>query len=132
MSAWLVPAFATAAGVLALSGAAKLRSPRPAVQALEAVGVRVRAPAVRGLGLGELTLGAVCLLEPSPGPAHVVLNLVGTTIALAATIWVPAPLLEIGGPLVAITVLAGIGAATYLSYLAFTALPGAWAAYGGR
>jgi hypothetical protein len=65
----LLPAFLTAAGVLALAGAMKLRAPEATVGALAAAGIRVPPRAVRALGAGELALAAACALRPSTATA---------------------------------------------------------------
>ena len=65
----LLPAFLTAAGVLALAGAAKVRSPAATVAAISAAGLRVSTGAVRALGAGELALAAACALRPSTATA---------------------------------------------------------------
>jgi hypothetical protein len=65
----LLPAFLTAAGVLALAGAMKLRTPEATVGALAAAGIRVPVGAVRALGAGELAVAAACALRPSTATA---------------------------------------------------------------
>jgi hypothetical protein len=63
----LSPAFATVAALLVLAGAAKVRRPGPAA---EAVGTLLARPApwlrgaIRVLGAGEIALGLACLLAP--------------------------------------------------------------------
>lgn len=66
MSSALAPLFATAAALLVLAGASKLRSPLTARAALRATGVPVGDLAARLLGAGELALGAACLAWPTP------------------------------------------------------------------
>ena len=65
----LLPAFLTAAGVLALAGAMKLRTPEATVGALAAAGIRVPVRAVCALGAGELVLAGACALRPSTATA---------------------------------------------------------------
>ncbi len=64
----LTPLLALAALVLCLAGAAKLRSPVDAAQALESLGVRVPAASIRAFALFELALGGLCLARPSAVP----------------------------------------------------------------
>jgi len=61
----LLPAFVTAAGVLALGGVAKLTSPSAATGALAIAGLRARPVDVRILGAGEVALAAACAVWPS-------------------------------------------------------------------
>ena len=63
----LLPAFLTAAGVLALAGAAKLRS--PAAAAVAAAGLPVPVSLVRALGAGEVALAGACIVHPSSATA---------------------------------------------------------------
>lgn len=65
----LLPAFLTAAGVLALAGAMKLRTPEATVGALAGAGIRVPGGTVRALGACELALAAACALRPSAATA---------------------------------------------------------------
>jgi hypothetical protein len=74
MSAALLPAFAAAALLLAIAGAAKVVSPYPARGSLSAAGIRVPLVAVRVVGAGEAAVGAAALVEP------------GTVTALAAAL----------------------------------------------
>ena len=60
MSAALAPPFLVAALLVCVAGALKLRSPGRAAAALG-----MRRAAIRGLALGEVTLGAVCALHPT-------------------------------------------------------------------
>jgi len=55
-----------AAALLAAAGAAKVARPRPAVLAMRSVGLPSGDPAVRLLGVAEITLGAVVILTASP------------------------------------------------------------------
>ena len=68
MSAML-PGLLTAAGVLAVSGVAKLRSPRAATGALVAAGLPAHPLAVRAAGAAELVLATACLLAPGRATA---------------------------------------------------------------
>jgi hypothetical protein len=67
MAQALTPPFLLAALVLCVAGAAKLRSPAAAVRALAALGLArgARAGLVRAFAVGELALGAWCLLAPA-------------------------------------------------------------------
>ena len=64
MSAALTAPFLAAGGVLCVSGAAKLRSPRTAVPALARLGLPARASLVRAIAAAELVLGATALAAP--------------------------------------------------------------------
>jgi hypothetical protein len=64
MSAALTGPFLAAGGVLCVSGAAKLTSPRAAVPALALLGLPARAGLARCLAAGELGLGALALVAP--------------------------------------------------------------------
>lgn len=65
----LLPAFTVACALLVVAGAAKLRSPQPARDALRLIGVPVPTMAVRLLGAAEIGLGVLAALRPSPVPA---------------------------------------------------------------
>jgi hypothetical protein len=52
--------------VLCVAGAAKLRSPAPAVRALRVAGVNVRPVAVRAFAAAELALGLWAVTDPGP------------------------------------------------------------------
>lgn len=80
MSAALSGPFLAAAGVLCVSGAAKLRSPRAAIPALVLLGLPGDVALVRTLALAELTLGVIALIAPSTPSA---LILVGAYAAFA-------------------------------------------------
>jgi hypothetical protein len=58
--------FIVAAGLLALSGLAKLYRPGPAVRAIEAVGLPGGTAVVRLVGSVELLVGLACLGRPDP------------------------------------------------------------------
>src|SRR2546423_9795593 len=64
MSAVLGAPFLAAAGVLCVSGAAKLRAPRAAVPALASLGLQARAWFVALIAAGELGLGLGAVLAP--------------------------------------------------------------------
>ncbi len=74
-----------AAGVLLVSGLAKLRGPGPATQALAAAGLPARAGLIRLLGAGETVAGAAALLAPGR-PSAALLALAYTGLAAAALI----------------------------------------------
>jgi hypothetical protein len=87
--------------------------------------VSMRAP--RGAPCG--CFGAA---ETEVGLLHLALNVIACAIGVAAAI---APPRGIGwmlgrAPLTAAPLALGLAAATFAAYLAFTALPGAWRAYG--
>ena len=63
------PILAVAAGVLVVSGAAKLRRPMPAAQAVTAVGLPGGVAAVRSLAVVEIAVGLACLIDPVPAAA---------------------------------------------------------------
>ena len=65
----LLPALWAAAGVLAIGGLAKLRSPGSTRQALAAAGIRAPAPAVRAVGAAEVALAAACVAFPGRSTA---------------------------------------------------------------
>jgi hypothetical protein len=72
-----------------------------------------------------------------PGAAHLALNLCAAAIAVVAVVVPPPDLAAITArpPLEAIALACGVVCSVYLSYVAFTILPGAWGAYdasGGR
>jgi Methylamine utilisation protein MauE len=69
MSAALTPLYATAAIVLALAGAGKLRSPAGTVAALRSLELPATSATVRAIAAAELVLAGVCLLAPSPTTA---------------------------------------------------------------
>jgi hypothetical protein len=67
-----------------------------------------------------------------PSRLHLLLNLTAAAVAALAALWPPPALATAVDrpPLEALALVAGVGAAVLLSYLAFTALPRAWNAYG--
>jgi uncharacterized membrane protein YphA (DoxX/SURF4 family) len=60
------PILAVAAGVLVVSGFAKLRRPVPAAEAVRAVGLPGGVAFVRVLAVIEIAVGAICLIDPVP------------------------------------------------------------------
>jgi hypothetical protein len=74
--------------------------------------------------------GESATLEPSR--LHAAVNLLAAAVAAVAALS-PPPGIEAAverAPLEALALIAGVAAAMLLSYLAFTALPSAWSAYG--
>jgi len=61
----LMPAFAVICGLLVAAGAAKLRSPRAARDAVALVGIGVPTGVIRGLGGAELAVGVSAVVRPS-------------------------------------------------------------------
>jgi hypothetical protein len=169
----LAPLFATVAGLLALAGVLKLRSPVRGSEAYPAPGAALGVHGARAVGAVELLLGAAAIALPgrllaaaigaaflafaaytmrmvaaadapadcgcfgeaggSVGAAHVVLDLACAAVALAAVVSPPRALaaLVADAPLTGVAVAAGVAAAVYAVYLAYTALPSAWGAYAG-
>jgi hypothetical protein len=169
----LAPLFGTVAGLLALAGVLKLRSPAHGSGAYPAPGSALGFGAARVVGAMELLLGAVAVAYParvvagilaaafaafaaytvrllasrdapadcgcfgessgSVGPGHVVLDLACAGVALAAAIEPPRAIASIlvDAPAIGPIVAAGVAAAVYGLYLAYTVLPSAWAAYAG-
>jgi hypothetical protein len=66
MAEVLTPIFATAALIVCLAGAAKLRSPGGAARALRTLGLPGNRLLVRGLAVGEVALGLACAIDPRP------------------------------------------------------------------
>jgi hypothetical protein len=174
MSEVLFAPLLVCAGLLAISGTAKLRSPGPAADALVVLGWPAsRRPVgpVRALAVAELALAAAAALVPgritaaalaaayggfalvatrlarrraacgcfgeASGPAstgQALLSLAGAVLCALAVVW---PAHGVGwvlghGPLTAATLLAGVGASVWAAVLAYTELPIAWSAWGGR
>lgn len=71
MSDALTPPFLLAALVLCVAGAAKLRAPAGAARAAAVLGLPVGTLLIRGLALGELALGCICMAQPSRTAAAV-------------------------------------------------------------
>ena len=69
MKAAVAPLFATAAALVVLAGASKLRSREGARAALGAVGLPAGELTVLAIGAGEVALGLVCLLSPGRAAA---------------------------------------------------------------
>jgi hypothetical protein len=67
MNAALLPIYLTAAGLLVLSGLAKLRDPEPASDALVELRVPASRPLVRVVALVELSSAMVMVARPSLG-----------------------------------------------------------------
>lgn len=65
----LIPPFFAAAGLVVVSGMAKLRHPNPAGRALASVRLPSGSWTVRGIGLAEMAIGTWCLFAPSPAAA---------------------------------------------------------------
>jgi methylamine utilization protein MauE len=88
--------------------------------------------AMRQAGVADCgCFGETASLEPSR--LHFGLNLMAAALVAGAALS-PPPGLEAAvdrAPLEAVALIAGLAAAILLSYLAFTALPRAWGAYGG-
>jgi Methylamine utilisation protein MauE len=59
------PILAVAAGVLVVSGVAKMRRPVAAAEAIAAVGLPGGVVAVRGLAAAEILVGLACLISPN-------------------------------------------------------------------
>ncbi len=72
MSAALSGPFLAVAGVLCVSGLAKLRAPRAAVPALALLGLPAARWLVAAVAVGEITLGLAALLVPVRGVALLV------------------------------------------------------------
>lgn len=71
MASALTAPFAAAALLLWVAALAKLRSPRVAATALSILALPSSALLIRGLAVGELALGAWCLLSPGGASAGV-------------------------------------------------------------
>jgi hypothetical protein len=70
---YVEPIFFTAAALLVLSGAGKLRNPNPAARALRIAGVSFAGPtAGRAIGISEVLAGILGLVAPRPAGAVVV------------------------------------------------------------
>jgi len=81
------PILAVAAGVLVVSGAAKLRRPAAAAEALAAVGLPGGVAAVRGLALAEIVVGLACLIDPVPAAAAALALLYLALAAFVVRAW---------------------------------------------
>ena len=77
----IAPLFFLAAGLLVVSGGAKVWRPDRASQALAAIRLPSGRPAVRGLGCAEAAAGAWALFDPTPWSS---LALAGIYVAFAA------------------------------------------------
>lgn len=69
MASALLPAFAVAAVLLVIAGAAKIVAPAQAVDSLRAAGASMPAIGVRALGTVEAAIGTAAALEPSAATA---------------------------------------------------------------
>jgi hypothetical protein len=83
MNEALTVPFATAAVVLCIAGLAKLRSPASAVRALVVLGLPARAGVVRALAVGEVIVGAACVLHPAALTAGAMACLYATFCAVS-------------------------------------------------
>jgi Methylamine utilisation protein MauE len=82
--------FFALAGILVVSGVAKVRSPRPAAAALFAAGVPVTGWMVRALAIAEIALGVTAILRPTPAVAFAVAGAYVVFAAAAAMfLWSP-------------------------------------------
>jgi hypothetical protein len=81
---------------------------------------------------GAAPCGCFGAVETEVGPVHAVLNAVACAIGIAAAIARPRGIGWMLGrePLTAMALALGMAGATFAAYLAFTALPIAWRAYG--
>ncbi len=75
--------FFASAGILVVSGVAKVRSPRPAAAALSAIGVPATGWMVRVLAVAEIVLGLAAILRPTPAVA---LAVAGAYVLFAAAV----------------------------------------------
>jgi hypothetical protein len=171
VSAALTAPFLAAAGVLCVSGAAKLRSPRAAVPALALLRLPPRAWLVRAIAAAELSLGAIALAAPGrvvalvvagayagfavvalrlvslraacgcfgesrtpASPVQAALSVVIAGAATAAALWPPGGLGWVLGRSAgaALTLALGLAGCIYGLVIAYTQLPGAWAAWEAR
>jgi len=83
MTEALTVPFAIAAVVLCIAGLAKLRSPASAVRVLVVIGLPARAGVVRALAVGEIIVGAACLLHPAALTAGAMACLYATFCAVS-------------------------------------------------
>jgi hypothetical protein len=82
--------FFASAGILVVSGVAKVRSPRPAAESLLAIGVPVGAWMVRVLAVAEIVLGVAAILRPTPAVAFAVASAyVLFAVAASLFLWSP-------------------------------------------
>src|SRR5256885_1627047 len=124
-------------GAMELSlGAVALADPaRLVAGVLAAAFAAFAAYTIRVLASREAPADCGCFGESSGsiGPGHLVLDLACAGVALAAAIEPPRAIAAIlaDAPPVGLALGAGVAAAVYGLYLAYTALPSAWAAYAG-
>jgi hypothetical protein len=83
VSAALSGPFLAASGVLCVSGAAKLRSPRAALPTLALLGLPSRTSVVRAVATAELAIGLAGLIAPSRATALVIAAAYATFAVLA-------------------------------------------------
>jgi uncharacterized membrane protein YphA (DoxX/SURF4 family) len=83
MAEVLTPIFATAALIVCLAGAAKLRSPDGATRALRTIGLPGNDLLVRALAVGEVALGLACVIDPRPALAVALACLYGVFAIVA-------------------------------------------------
>lgn len=127
---------ARAVGILELGlGAVALVAPGRLVAALVAAAFAAFAAySVRLVAAGEADCGCFGQEDDGTlGPGHVVLDLACAGVAAAAAIDPPRAIASLVGdaPLAGAALAAGVAAAVYALYLAYTVLPLAWRAYGG-
>src|ERR671937_612539 len=116
----LAPLLATAAGLLVVSGASKVRAPRAAETALVALSLPGTGALVRIAGGCELALGAFAVLEPSRvGAVHLILNLAALAASVACVAATPVSLGSVIAhhPAVGIPLSIGVAGAVYAAYL---------------
>jgi hypothetical protein len=124
VSTALTAPFLAAGGVLCVSGAAKLRSPRTAVPALALLGLPARASLVRAIAAAELVLGVIALAAPGrvvalvvagayAGFAVVALRLVSLRAACGCFGESDAPASPVQAALSAVIALAALAAAVW-------------------
>ena len=115
-------------------GASAVVWPRPLTAALVAVlygGFALFVLSSMRAGAGA-PCGCFGAADTDVGALHLVLNAAACAIAIGAVV-APPPGIDwvlTREPLTAATLVLGIGAATLAAYLAFTAFPAAWRAYG--
>ncbi len=131
----LPPSAVRALGLAELAvGAAGANWPGPLTGGLVATSYAVFAAFVLRLGrlAGSADCGCFGEAGASVGPIHVALNVAACGLAIAAALDPPPGLNWIAGrtPLIAVPLALGTVAAAFAAYLAFTALPVAWGAYG--
>jgi hypothetical protein len=122
----------TAGDLLAVLGAAALVAPGRLVAALVAAAFATFAAySLRLAAAGDADCGCFGAESARLGMGHVLLDLACAGVAAVAAIEPPRALASIvaDAPLSGLALLAGVAAAVYAIYLAYTALPRAWGAY---